>query len=195
MNYIPPRSALACLQELLPASVMDYKLAWNPTGMAKYLCSVLIAQTLPTNVQSEQKSEYHYLPLYFIYLYVARAGISQTTAVAGIQFPKLIYSSSHSQWVMLYYSISSSIDFKSSIREVPFLVHLSVSRFGPMVEMQKELLYCCVLKCVNNLKKALLQSLPQKLIIVQNTDEAEGMLVLQYFISLQKQWHMFFSYT
>lgn len=45
MNYIQPRSALACLQELLPASVMDYKLAWNPTGMARYLCSVLVAQT------------------------------------------------------------------------------------------------------------------------------------------------------
>lgn len=69
------RSALACLQELLPASVMDYKLAWIPTGMARYLCSVLIAQALPTNVQSEQKSEYHYLPLYFIYLYLARAGL------------------------------------------------------------------------------------------------------------------------
>lgn len=69
MNYIQPRSALAHLQELLPASVMDYKLAWNPTGMARYLCRVVIAWTLPANVQSEQKSEYHYLPLCFIYLY------------------------------------------------------------------------------------------------------------------------------
>lgn len=79
MNYIQPRSALACLQELLPASVMDYKLAWNPTGMARYLCSVLIAQTFRTNVQSEQKLDYHYLSLYFIYLYLASAGVLQTT--------------------------------------------------------------------------------------------------------------------
>lgn len=79
MNYIQPASALACLQELLPASVMDYKLAWNPTGMARYLWSVLIARALPTNVQSEQKAEYHYLTLYFIYLYLVSAGLLQTT--------------------------------------------------------------------------------------------------------------------
>lgn len=97
-----------------------------------------------------------------------------STAVAGICFPKLIYSSSHSQWVMVYYSISNSIDFKRSIWEVPFLVQLSVSRFGPMVEMQKELLYFCVLKCLISLKKVLHQALPQKLIIVQNSDEAGG---------------------
>lgn len=106
-----------------------------------------------------------------------------STAVAGIYFPKLIYSSSHSQWVMVHYSISSSIDFKRSIREVPLLVQLSVSRFGPVVEMQKELLYCCVLKCINSLKKALHQALPQKLIIVQNTDEAGGTRVCNILFS------------
>jgi len=30
---------------------MDYNLAWDPAGMARYLCSVLIAQTLG-NVQT-----------------------------------------------------------------------------------------------------------------------------------------------
>lgn len=29
---------------------MDYNLAWDPTGMEMYLCSLLIAQTLGTNV-------------------------------------------------------------------------------------------------------------------------------------------------
>lgn len=39
---------------------------------------------------------------------------------------------------------------------------------------------------MNSLKKAVPLALTKKLIIVQNTDEAGGMLVLQYFIVLQE---------
>jgi len=39
---------------------------------------------------------------------------------------------------------------------------------------------------MNRLKKALPLALTKELRIVQNTDEAGGMLVLQYFIALQK---------
>lgn len=110
-----------------------------------------------------------------------------STTVAGIWFPKLIHSSSYSQWVMVYYSISSSIDFRGSIsRKRCYSVQLSKSQFGPMFEIQKELVYCSVFKCMNSLKKKLLLVLIKRLIILQSANEVGRELVLQYFIALQK---------